>query len=88
MINQKEINKLEDEKIRIDLQNDNASKLAIKIELTIDGEVIASRTAFDFEGAEENLGKLQRWYEKEQDKQLAEAKRIQEEVEELEGKAN
>ena len=80
MINKKEINKIEDEKMRIDLMNDNTPKLAIKIEVAIDGEVIASRTSFNFEGAEENLGKLERWYEKEQDKQLAEAEKDQEEV--------
>ncbi len=61
-------------------------KLGIKIEVAIDGEVIASRTAFDFESAEENLGKLRRWYEKEQDKQVAEDEKNQEEVEELENK--
>ncbi len=75
MINQKQVNKLEDEKMRIDLQNDNAPKLAIKIELAIDGEVIASRNAFDFEGAEENLGKLRRDYEK---KQAEEVDRLEE----------
>ncbi len=91
MINQKEINKIEDEKMRIDLQNDNAPKLeamspqlGIKIEICLDGEPITERYAFDFEGAEENLGKLRKWYEEEQAKMEAEAERNQEEINDLE----
>ncbi len=83
MINQKQANKLEDEKMRIDLQNDNKpigeptdeqenkydawkekGQLGIEIKVYLDDICIAAKTSYDFEGAEENLGKLRRDYEK------------------------
>lgn len=58
-------------------------KLGIEIKVFIDGYLIAEKDAFDFEGAEENLGKLRRDYEKKQAEAETETERKQEEVEEL-----
>ena len=41
-------------------------KLGIQIDVAIDGEIVATRNACDFGDAEEQLGKLERWFAKEQ----------------------